>query len=332
MSTIFDVAKKSGVSIVTVSRLLNNPGIVSKRTAEKIYMVMDKLNYQPNQIARSMVSKRTNTIGVIMPDIKNTFFNSWFRFIEDYAATQGFNLVLCNTDEDPLKEIKYIKLLQSQRVDGIIIAPNSVKSADYLIKSGMRFILFDRVSRKTKTNFITSNHYEGAFKATEYLIGKGHRKIAVLKGPGILYPDIERYSGFENAMKKHSIEIKKPFVLNCEFKEDKAYAAALELLSKKEKPTAVFPFNSLMTIGVIKAVQKLKLKMPGNISLLSFDEIPGHEIFLPKITHVIQPIEMLGKEVITALVEMIKNPGSKKRTRIVLKPELVIGGSCKTLK
>jgi LacI family transcriptional regulator len=331
MITIFDIAKKAKVSVVTVSRLLNNPGIVSSRTAAKIYRIMEELNYQPSQIARSMVSKRTNTIGVIMPDIKNTLFNNWFRFIEDYATSHGFNLVLCNTDEDAVKELNYIRLLQSQRVDGIIIAPGNKESVEYLMKSKMRFVLFDRLYESAKNNYVTTDHYQGAFDATEYLVKLGHKKIAVLRGSGSLYPDTERYSGFEDAMKKHKLKIFPQLILNCDFTEETACKKAPDLFKHPDKPTAVFSFNSLMTTGIIKAFQRMEISIPENISLLSFDEIPGQEIFKPTITHVNQPVNSLGEETIIALINMIKHPEKKKRTKISLKPRLVIGDSCKAL-
>lgn len=331
MSTIFDVAEKAGVSIVTVSRLMNNPKIVSPRTAVKIFQVMEKLNYQPSQIARSLVGKRMNTIGVIMPDIKNTFFNSWFRFIEEYAGAHEFNLVLCNTDEDPDKEMKYVRLLRSQRVDGVIIAPHAAKTVEYLVKSNMRFILFDRMFRGIKTNFVTTDHYQGAFDAVEYLINLGHKRIAIFRGEGVLYADIERYSGFEDAMKKYRVEIDQELVFNCEFNEENATKATHEIFKKKERPTVIFTFSGLLTKGVIKAAQELHLSIPDDISLLGFDEIPGQDIFLPKITHVVQSINTLGKDVIVALIDMIKNPDSSKQTRVFVRPKLVIGNSCKTI-
>lgn len=329
MTTILDVAKKAKVSVVTVSRLLNNPDIVSSRTANKIFNVMEELNYQPSQAARYLVQKRTNTIAVIMPDIKNTFFNSWFRFIEEYSSERDFNLVLCNTDEDPVKEMKYVKLIHSQRVDGAIIAPTSKSSVEYLLKSKVRFILFDRIFKEFNTNFISTDHYKGSYDATEYLIRLGHKKIAVLKGNGTLYPDIERFAGFKNAMKKYNIKIDPDLILNCEFNEDKALLAAKLLLQRTEKPTVIFPFNGLMSIGVIKAIQQLKLSIPEDISLLSFDEIPGLDIFRPQITHVMQPVNTLGKDIMIAMINMINNPS--KQVKIFQNPELVIGNSVKKI-
>ncbi len=331
MSTIFDVAAKAQVSVITVSRLLNNPEIVSPNTAEKIFKVMDELNYQPSQIARSLVKKRTNTIGVIMPDIKNTFFNSLFRHFEDYASAHQYNLLLCNTDEEPAKELKYIKLFQAQRVDGVIIAPCSKKSVEYLAKSDLNFILVDRVYGDIKSEYVITDHYSGAFEATEYLIKLGHKRISVLRGSGNLYPDIERFRGFEAAMKKHHLKIDKDLILNCEFDDSFACKTVKDLLKRKDRPTAIFSFNSLMMAGSIKAIEDAKLQIPEHISLICFDEIPGYNIFNPKITCIIQQIEPLGRNATKVLIDRIINPGLTKQKKILLKPVLVIGGSCKKI-
>lgn len=331
MSTIFDVAARAKVSVITVSRLLNNPEIVSSATTEKIFKVMDELNYQPSQIARSLVKKKTNTIGVIMPDIKNTFFNSLFRHFEDYASAHQYNLLLCNTDEEPAKELKYIKLFQAQRVDGVIIAPCSKKSVEYLAKSDLNYILVDRAFEDIKSEYVITDHYKGAFEATEYLIKLGHRKIAVLRGSGSLFPDIERYRGFEAAMKKHSQKIDDNLIFNCEFDDSFAFKTVRDLLKKKEKPTAIFSFNSIMITGAIKAIEDLGLEIPRHISLICFDEIPGYNIFNPKITCVVQQVEPLGREATKVLIERINNNSSSKQKRILLKPVLVTGDSCKKI-
>jgi LacI family transcriptional regulator len=330
MITIYDIAEKAQVSVATVSRLLNKPEIVSSRTADKIFQIMEELNYQPNQIARSLTKQRTNTIGVIISNVKNTFINSWYRFIEEYAETHDFNLLLCNTDQEPAREMKYIKLFQSQRVDGIIIAPCAKKSVEYLIKSNIPFILFNRVYKGIKTNFVTTDHYQGAYDITEYLIKLGHKRIAVLKGPGAMYFDIQRYFGFEDAMKKHELKIDKDLVMNCEFNELKALNGTEELLGRKDKPTAIFSFNSFMTLGAIRAIQNKNLSIPKDISLVCYDEIPGYTIFQPKITHVLQPIEQLGTNTIGVLINMIRNQNSK-FIRRYLKPNLVIGNSCRRI-
>lgn len=331
MSTVLDVAKQANVSIVTVSRLLNHPQKVSKKTADKIFQVMEDLNYQPSQIARSLVNKRTNTIGVIMPDIKNTFFNYWFRFIEEYTSKHDFNILLCNTDENPEVEMKYVKLLQSQRVDALIIVPCSRKSVEYLQKSDVRFVLMDRKFKDIDTDYVTTDHYSGAFDATEYLIKLGHKNIAILNGPGILCSDTERTQGFKDAMKKYNIPLNDDFIVNCEFNEDKACMATELLLKRKMSPTAIFPFNGVMTVGVIKTIQRMNLKIGRDISLLSFDEIPGQYIFQPRITHVKQPVDILGRDVIITLIENIKNSNMSKRFKFVFKPKIIIGDSCRQL-
>ncbi len=328
MATIHDVARRARVSVMTVSRVLNKPDKVSAKTIKKVKRVMDELGYQPSQVARSLVKRRTNTIGIVMPDIKNTFFNSWFRSVEKYARLSGYTTLLCNTDEDPEDEMKLVKTFLAHRVDGILIVPHSEESVKYLMKAKVNTVLIDRVYEGIDIDFVATDHYEGAVRLTEYLIGSGHRKIGVLRGPGILFPDIERHRGFSDAMEKNKIEIFSRYVHNCEFMEDKAFETVTQLLQDGDPPTAIFSFNSLMTIGAIKAISSLGLRIPRDVSLVGYDEIPGNEIFTPGITHIKQPIEELGRNATKILIARIENPRQKLKQNIFLKPELVIRESC----
>jgi len=328
MLTIRDVAKKAKVSVMTVSRVMNDPEKVSTKTYQEIQKTMEQLSFQPSHIARSLVKKKTNTLGIVMPDIKNTFFNSWFRGVEEYARSFNYTLLLCNTDENIEHEMNHVRLLHSHRVDGIMIAAHSHESVSYLIKSKMPFIVVDRLFPEIKSDFVVTDHYAGAFDATEYLVSLGHKSIAVLKGPGFLYPDVERYRGFSNVMKKYHINISQLYIRNCEFQEAPAFKAVTELLGKKNRPTAIFSFNSLMTIGTLKAIQSMQLSIPDDISLVGFDEIPGQSIFKPSITYVLQPITELGINAIKILLDKIDYPRNKKKYRVFLKPKLVVGESC----
>ena len=331
MLTIRDVAKKANVSVMTVSRMMNDPEKVSPKTTQKIRQIMNQLGYHPSHIARSLVKKKTNTLGIVMPDIKNTFFNSWFRWVEDYARSFDYNLLLCNTDENAEYEINQIRLLLSQRVDGIIIVPHAQVSVSYLKKSRIPFVLVDRVIADSGADSITTDHYTGAYEATEYLIKLGHTHIGVLKGPGTLYPDVERYRGFCDSMKNHKLKIDVSLLKNCEFQEGNAFEAVIELLKSENPPTAIFSFNSLMTIGAINAMNELKLSIPDDLSIVGFDEIPGQSFFRPKITYVLQPIEELGRNATKIILEKIEYPARKKSIRIFLKPKFIIGESCQNV-
>ncbi len=315
---------------MTVSRVLNKPEKVSAKTIEKIHMVMDELRYQPSHVARSLVKKKTNIIGIIMPDIKNTFFNGWFRSVEDYARRFGYNTFLCNTDEDSHEEMKFARSFQAHRVDGILIVPHTDESVRYLMRSGTNLVLVDRMYADIECDFVVTDHREGALLLAEYLIGLGHKKIGVLKGPGFLFPDTERFGGFNDAMEKNGIFPSEKFIRNCEFRETEGYIAVMEMLTDGDRPTALFSFNSLMTIGAIKAIRELNLKIPDDISLACYDEIPGYDIFEPKITHVLQPIELLGQTAAQILIDKIEDKANQQAVKVFLKPELVIGTSCKS--
>ena len=331
MPTIYDVARKASVSVMTVSRVLNKPEKVSAKTIERIHSVMNELGYQPSHVARSLVKKKTNIIGIIMPDIKNTFFNSWFRSVENYARQFGYNTFLCNTDEDSEHEMQFARSFQAHRVDGILIVPHSDESVRYLIRSGTNLVLVDRMYEDIQCDFVVTDHRDGAFKLTQYLIGLGHKKIGVLRGPGFLFPDVQRYDGFRDAMIRNGIEPAQQFICNCEFREAEAFRAVTEMLTGHDRPTAIFSFNSLMTIGAIKAIEEMHLKIPDDVSLACYDEIPGYDIFEPRITHVLQPIDKLGQAAAQILIDKIENKYDKKNRNVFLKPELIVGNSCKSI-
>jgi len=331
MSTIFDVAKKAGVSVMTVSRTLNSPGKVSLKTRKKITRAMEALGYEPNQIARSLVKSKTHILGIIMPDIKNTFFNSWFREVEQVARSMGYNLLLCNTDEDVEHELQSVRLMLGQRVDGIVIVPHARESVLPIQRSQRPFILVDRFLDDIEADAVSTDHYAGAVEATEYLLSLGHRSIAVLRGPGILFPDVERYRGFADAMKKWEVPIDPRLVRNCEFQEAIAYQTTKDLLSRTPAPTAVFSFNSLMTIGVMKALSDLDLRIPDDLSIITYDQIPGYSIVTPTITYIQQPIEILGREATRIILQRIERKGSEEIVRTLIPPKLVVGTSCRDL-
>ncbi|HUI29506.1 MAG TPA: LacI family DNA-binding transcriptional regulator [Candidatus Acidoferrales bacterium] len=327
--TIHDVAREANVSVMTVSRSLNEPEKVASKTLKRIKQVIDELGYQPSHVARSLVKRKTNTIGIVMPDIRNTFFNSWFRSVEDYANKLGYaTILLCNTDENSDSEIKFIKSFQSHRVDGIIIVPHSDESIRYLAGSGMNFVLVDRMCPEIESDFVVTDHYDGAFRLTNYLIRLGHKRIGVLRGAGVLFPDMERYAGFYDAMRANKIAVPRDLIRNCEFHEAEAYDVVLEMLGRKHRPTALFSFNCLMTSGAIRAIQKMKITIPDDISLAGYDEISGYDIFEPKITHVLQPIEKLGQIAVKVLVSRIEFPDHDRKCKTFLKPKLIIGNSC----
>ncbi|HLP16088.1 MAG TPA: LacI family DNA-binding transcriptional regulator, partial [Bacteroidota bacterium] len=321
MATIFDVAQEAGVSVVTVSRLMNNPKIVSVRTAEKVQAAIESLHYQPSQIARSLMGKRTNTIGVIVPNITDPFFNRWYRYLEEFASARSINLLMCNTDDDLKKEINYVKLLHSQRVDGIIIAPYSRKPVEYLLKIHMKFILFDRIMEDINANFVTTDHYQGGVEAIEYLTALGHTKIVLLKGGGVILADTDRHKAYVDVLRAHRIPYDPRLVADCGFQEEEAYRVVYELMSGPDAPTAIFAISAGMAQGAIRAIQELNLSIPGDVSVICFDELPGQRIFRPAITHVTQPVKELAERVMEGLLAKINGTEVEGGVSMYLPPQ-----------
>ncbi len=327
MPTIKDVADKSGVSVITVSRYFNDCEKVSKKTQEKISNTINEIGYFPNEIARSLVKKKTNVLGIVLADTKNTYFNELFRTAENYARKLNYNVFLCNTEENCERELKYVKLLASQKVDGVILAPASIHSVKFLDKNKIKYVLVDRYYNEIKSDYFLADHYQGSKEIVEYLINKGHIKIAVLKGSGEFISGSYRYDAFIDVMKKRKIKINPDYVLDCHFKKEIAYKKTKELLSSKNKPTVIYSFNSLMTIGAIKAIKELKLKIPEDISLIAFDDLPNHEIINPLITCTIQPVEKIATQAIEHLIKKINSDKKIRTKKFIIKPEMFIGNS-----
>ncbi len=325
---ISDIAKHAQVSTMSVSRYLNTPQKVAEKTKLKIITAMKELNYQPDKIAKSIAANKSFIIGVIIPDIKNPFFSSCIHTIEGYMNYLNFNILLCNSEEDSEKESKYLDLLLTRNVDGIIIFPISVNSVIRLKHTKTPFVLVDRRFADVETDYITVDHCSGAVAAMEHLIKLGHRNIAFINGPGALFPYAERYRGYCKALKHHNIPLDDALIRECAPMQHAGYDAALDLFQQGDRPTAVFLGNNLISVGAIKAIYDLNLKIPGDISIVAFDQLPSSDIIRPKITCISQPVEFIATNAAMLLIGKIEKTGYKNVQKVTLKPELIHGQSC----
>ena len=247
-TTIKDVAKLAGVHPSTVSRVINNDSRISEKTKNKVLFIINKLGYTPNAVARGLKTKRTYTIGMLVPDITNPFFAEIARGVEDAANERGFNVILCNTDEKIKKEITYLNILKGKRVDGLILGTAHVndKSIFKLEKSKFPYILIARDINGLEKNCVIVNDVEGGVMATEHLIKLGHRKIAHIAGSFEVRGSIHRLEGYKRALKKHKIEYKEELVEEGDLKIQGGYQAMKKLLKLTELPTAIFAANDLL--------------------------------------------------------------------------------------
>ncbi|MBC7320565.1 LacI family DNA-binding transcriptional regulator [bacterium] len=338
MATIKDVAERAGVSVMTVSRVINNSRYVSQETREKVERAMKELGYVPNALAHGLITKRTHVLGLIVSDITNPFFTTIARGVEDTAIKNGFNIILCNTDEDVEKEEKYIDLLLRKRVEGIILSPADCNKRDGIERIIMRnvpLVLIDRCIDGLNLDCVYSDSISGAYELTKYLVSLGHKRIGIIVGPRRISTARDRIEGYKKALQEAGIPIDEALIRWGEkYSREDGYKNTKELLATNSPPTAIFGGNRLITVGILKAIRELGLKIPDDISVVSFDEVEDMSVTNPFLTVVSQDSYKMGVIAVECLLKRIKEKDKSFNApqNIVLQPELVIRESCRALK
>jgi LacI family transcriptional regulator len=334
--TIKDIAKKAGVSITTVSRVVNDKlGGISQETRERVLKIVEEMNYQPNALARSLVTKQTLTLGLILPNISNPFFPEMVRGVEDIANQNGYSVIICNTDDVEDKEKNYIHLLKEKYVDGIIFSSNSRYSGehyDILHKANIPFVLIDRGEEGGEGPYhgVFIDNEKGGYLATQHLIDLGHKKIACMTGPIELGTAKRRLLGYQKALYEAKLPIKSNWIIQGNFRMKTAYLAAKTLLIDEEI-TAIFACNDLMACGIYQAAYELGRRIPDDLSVIGFDDIQLVEALTPKLTTIRQSSYTLGKTAAEIMIQDIKKVKSDKRI-VKLDPRLVLRNSTKGIK
>lgn len=323
----------ANVSIATVSRVINNTGYVKKETREKVLDIIEKLGYQPNDIARNLKKGKTGLIGFIVPDISNSFFTSLAKGIEKIISKKGFNLILCNTEDCVEKEYIYIRGLRERRVEGIILAPIG-QYKDYqavLTFKNPPVVLVDNYPFELDIDAVITDNIEGAYTLTKYLIELGHTRIGIITGPLNQLTGIERLKGYRKALKEFNIEEREELIQEGDFKFESGYNLTKRLLRLNPPPTAIFATNNLMSIGAMIAIKEVGLSIPDNISLVAFDDIDLLPLVNPPITVMSQPTEEIGAAAAELLLKRIKGKGDRRKEKIVLKSNFIERASCKSI-
>lgn len=307
--TMLDIAKMAGVSKATVSMVLSKRDhSISEETKNKVLALAKEMNYIPNSLARSLSTKKTGTIGIVLPDITNPFFASIARAIEDEASLLGYNVIFCNTDSEINKEEKYIKLLISKLVDGVIFAAGgeSKNSVTMLKDNNVPFVLVDRYIDTHEEEYgVYALNRDGVLQGVEYLYNRGNERIAFVKGPKNLELSRQRLEGYEYSMNKYGI-YNKDLIFEGDFTIDGGIKATKEILQSIGEIDAIFYSNDAMALGGIKVLLKNGFKIPEDIRVLGFDNIEISEIFEPELTTVAQPIYEMGKQSCKLLIDVIK--------------------------
>jgi len=331
MATMKDVARLAGVSIATVSATINGSAFVSAELRERVTEAIHQLGYAPDGVARSLKKGRTQLIGLIVADITNPFFTELVHVIEAVMQDAGYSVLLCDTDEDFEKERHYLRILQTHRVDGVILAPTGAAEAYQSLKAlseRLPLVLVDRALPALGLDAATVDSFAGAYEATAHLLELGHRKVATVAGPHHLAPARDRLDGFRAALEAHGVAVRTDFIRSGSFREEEeAMAAALGLLSGEDRPSAIFAANNHMMIGVMRAITQLQLNCPRDVSVVGIDDFPWANAFTPRLTVVRQPVEQLGRAAVRLLLARMAGH-SPEPIHEVLRPALVIRDSC----
>lgn len=327
-STIYDVAKIAGVSPSTISRVMNTPEIVAEDTRQKVVNVIKELAYIPNMMAASMPRRRTNYIGLIIPDIANIFFSNLVRGVQDVCEKHGYSVLVVNSDDSQEKEGRYLKLLYSRRMDGVILTAAGYREEEFpeeelsLLKK-MNIVLIDREINGMISPIVKVNNFGGAYSAIKYLLTMGHKKIMYLAGIEGTKTNQEREKGYLAALREAHIDWKNE--LAADFRLDTAYQKIIQywphLKNSDNLPTAIFAANDLMAIGALKAFAQLKVRVPEDISIIGFDNISFSDCTYPPLTTIAQPTYLMGQKAVEALLKVINKKKIKKS--VELETELI---------
>jgi len=291
MSTIREVAKKAGVSVATVSRVLNNNGYVSAKTKDQVLKVIELLDYKPNEVARSLYKKQSNTVALIVPDITNPFFPELARAVEDTLNIYGYTLMLCNSDEQAEKEREYMDVLKQKYVDGAILVSNTLTAED-VQKLDLPVVVIDR-SIHHNISTVVSENFEGARQATLFLKEKGCQVIAHLRGPEHVVTANERYQGYIDVVQNESW-FHEGLVAVGNYEMKTSAEVTKDLLNKHPEIDGIFAGNDVMGVGAIKAVKQMGKRIPEDVSIIGFDGITLGEMIHPELTTIAQPIYDMG--------------------------------------
>ncbi len=332
-STIYDVAKLAGFSPATVSLALGGSPKIKESTKEKIRDAAGKLKYQPNFLARGLVKQETKTICLIIPDNLNPVFAEITQGVEHFAYGRGYSIILCITNEDAQREKFYLEIMRNNRADGLLVFPTFFQvvqeEALKLKASGIPFVIVGRRIEGMDSDYVAIDLESGGYKAADFLIKLGHKKIGIIYG--VANPDLgkSRLEGFKRAFLENGIHFRTDFVKGCGYRIHDGYKVAKELLSDKDRPTALFAINDLLAIGALKAVRELGLKVPADISIVGFDDIEFASYSDPPLTTVSLKEKEMGKAAVEMLIDRIENTSAGGRHgAILIEPELIVRDSC----
>lgn len=327
--TIRDVARKAKVSTATVSRVLAGINVVSEELAARVREVARQLNYQPNRVARSLRSQKSRIVGVLIPNIQNPFFTGVIRGIEDLLQATDYTLLLGNSDDNPIRERNYLDLLRAEGVGGLIVVPgiDAVKTYFDVFEAGIAVVSIDRFVAELPCDSATVANEEGAAAAIRHLIALGHKRIGMVTGPTNVSTATERLAGYVAALSEAGIPRDPELMHHVVFRQEGGYEATSKLMSLPSPPTAIFAASDFIALGVLRALHDRRLRIPDEVAVVSFDDMPWAAALSPPLTAVSQPTYELGATAARLLLERLRDP-ERPLERVRLQTQLVVRASC----
>lgn len=328
MTTMRDVAEHAGVSLSTVSHVVNRTRHVSDDVRQRVIHAMDELDYRPNELARSLRRGQSNTIGLILPDSANPYFAEIGQSIELAAFENGYSVILCNTEGDVGREDLYVDVLRKKQVDGIIFVAAGERSDSVrdLLKRSFPVVLIDRQLPDIELAAVHVDNYGAGHEATRHLIELGHTRIACITGPHNITPSADRVTGYLAALQEAGLSIDEDLIETGSFRANSGYSATLKLLQQPDPPTAIFACNDMMAIGVLRAAAETGRRVPDDLAIVGFDDIELASYTIPPLTTIAQPIDTMGQQAVEMLVAAVGDKGHSRRSA-VLKAHLVVRAS-----
>lgn len=336
MATIKDVAEKAGVSTATVSRVLNDNYPVSKDAYEKVQKAIKETGYRINTLAKSLKMNKTFMIGMVVPDISNPYFMEIARGFEDIVSGYGYTLTFCSTDEDSKKEIKLLKALNDKRVDYVILASSLKESGPIkeLMAQGLNILMVDTILPELDVDFVVEDNRRASYQLVDYALQLGHQRVGIVNGIMDISTAKDRYEGFREALTNHSVDYNEAYTVDGGYYRDIAYRNVKTMLRSNinKLPTLLYATNNQMTEGAMIAIKEMGLRIPEDISIVSFGDIILPELVDPRLTIIEQNSRAIGEKAGEILMQRLENPAFQKSTAIYVIPsECIIRSSVKRI-
>ena len=329
MANIKDVAHHAGVSITTVSHVVNGTRFVSEVARLRVEEAVRELGYVPSAVARSLKNNNTRTFGMVIPNNSNPYFAEIIRGVEDRCFAAGYNVILCNSNDDAKRQASYFRVLAEKRVDGLVFVATGSDAVVRATLSGVStpLVFLDReVAGVSNCDLVEVNHTVGGEIATRHLLELGHPRIACVSGPPGLSPSSKRRAGWKQALEFARVERKESDLARGDFTARGGYLAMQALLKHKPRPTAVFVCNDLMAFGALTAAREAGIVVPEQLSIVGFDDIDLAAFSAPPLTTVVQPKVRIGTLAAELLLERVETNRSEAR-HVILEPQLMVRGS-----